>query len=110
MFRLLILTFFGKARYTQADVHHVHESPASMLVPLGILALGSIVGGYFNVPGFLGYETAEAAGSSVEHILMAASIAAALSGLAAAWLLYVARPELPARIAASLEAIYSILV
>src|SRR6516164_8498328 len=34
MFRLLILTFYGSPRYTQHDVHHVHESPASMLVPL----------------------------------------------------------------------------
>ena len=33
MFRLLILTFFGSPRYTKQDVHHVHESPASMLIP-----------------------------------------------------------------------------
>jgi NADH-quinone oxidoreductase subunit L len=110
MFRLLILTFFGEARYTHDDVHHVHESPASMLIPLGVLALGSILGGYLNVPEFLGFKAAEQAGGSLEHILMAASIAAALSGLAAAWLLYVARPELPARIAASVEALYSILM
>ena len=45
MFRLLILTFFGKARYTHDDVHHVHESPASMLIPLVVLAIGSIGGG-----------------------------------------------------------------
>src|SRR5262245_56680636 len=38
MFRLLLLTFFGKARYTHDDVHHVHESPAAMLLPLVILA------------------------------------------------------------------------
>jgi NADH-quinone oxidoreductase subunit L len=81
-----------------------------MLIPLGVLALGSILGGYLNVPEFLGFKAAEQAGGSLEHILMAASIAAALSGLAAAWLLYVARPELPARIAASVEALYSILM
>ena len=38
MFRLLILTFFGSPRYTKQDVHHVHESPASMLIPLVVLA------------------------------------------------------------------------
>jgi NADH-quinone oxidoreductase subunit L len=74
MFRLLILTFFGQPRYTHADVHHVHESPSSMLIPLGVLALGSIVGGYLNVPEFLGFKTIEEAGGSLENTLMAASI------------------------------------
>jgi len=110
MFRLLILTFFGQARYTHSDVHHVHESPASMLIPLGVLAVGSIAGGYLNIPEFLGFKAVEEAGNSVEHMLMAASIAAALSGLIAAWFLYVARPEIPRRIAASVEALYSILM
>ena len=109
MFRLLILTFFGNARYSQHDVHHVHESPAAMLIPLAVLALGSIIGGYLNVPGFLGYESAESSGNSVEGILMAASVAAALSGLAAAWLFYVSRPEWPSRMAERAEAFYAIL-
>src|SRR6185436_3152751 len=34
MFRLLILTFYGTPRYTKHEVHHVHESPKSMLMPL----------------------------------------------------------------------------
>jgi len=109
MFRLLILTFFGEARYTHHEVHHVHESPAAMLVPLVILAIGSIGGGYLNIPGLLGFESAEGASGSVEHLLMAASIAAALTGLALAWLFYVARPEWPARIASGADAFYSIL-
>jgi NADH-quinone oxidoreductase subunit L len=109
MFRLLILTFFGKARYTHDDVHHVHESSASMLIPLVILAIGSIGGGYLNIPGFLGYKSVETAGSNVDTILMLDSIGAALAGLAIAWWLYAARPELPARIASGAEAFYSIL-
>jgi NADH-quinone oxidoreductase subunit L len=106
---LLILTFFGKARYTHNDVHHVHESPASMLIPLVILAIGSIGGGYLNIPGFLGYKSVETAGSNVDTILMLDSVGAALAGLAIAWWLYVARPELPARIASGAESFYSIL-
>src|SRR3954469_25007550 len=109
MFRLLILTFFGKARYTHDDVHHVHESSSSMLIPLVILAIGSIGGGYLNIPGFLGYRTIETAGSNVDTILMLDSIGAALAGLAIAWWLYAARPELPGRIAARADAFYSIL-
>jgi len=109
MFRLLILTFFGKARYTHDDVHHVHESPASMLIPLVILGIGSVGGGLLNIPGFLGFESIDESGSSLHTFLMLDSIGAALLGLAVAWLLYVARPQLPARLAAGAESIYAIL-
>ena len=46
MARLLFLTFFGSFRGGLDAEHHVHESPWSMLVPLVILAGGSIVAGY----------------------------------------------------------------
>ena len=110
MFRLLILTFFGKARYTHEEVHHVHESPASMLIPLIVLAIGSIGSGYLNIPGFLGFKTVEASGVTIDTFLMLDSIGAAVMGLALAWWLYSARPELPARIAAGAESLYSILI
>src|SRR6202043_2258216 len=47
MFRLIFLTFFGKPRYDEKKVH-VHESPKSMLVPLMILALLSIIDATVN--------------------------------------------------------------
>src|SRR5260370_19012466 len=52
MFRLIFLTFHGKQRYDEHHVH-VHESPNSMLAPLMILAVLSIVGGWFAAPAFL---------------------------------------------------------
>src|SRR5260370_40870134 len=52
MFRLIFLTFHGKQRYDEHHVH-VHESPNNMLVPLMILAVLSIVGGWFAAPAFL---------------------------------------------------------
>jgi NADH-quinone oxidoreductase subunit L len=113
-FRLLILTFFGKPRYTHEDVHHVHESPAVMLAPLVILALFAIGAGYIGVPAFLGAEThhgadGEHGAAQLEWILMAASVAIALAGLGLAWLFYVARPELPERLASGFNAMYTIL-
>jgi len=45
MFRLIFLTFKGKQRYDEHQVH-VHESPKSMLGPLMILAVLSLVGGW----------------------------------------------------------------
>src|SRR5436190_15578278 len=67
MFRLLILTFFGNARYTHEDVHHVHESPSSMLMPLIVLAALSIIAGWVGIPPVLG------GGNQIEHFLTPAA-------------------------------------
>ena len=50
MFRLLFVTFTGKFRGTEEQAHHLHESPALMTIPLIILAVLSIVGGFVNIP------------------------------------------------------------
>lgn len=52
MFRLLFLTFFGKFRGTHEQEHHLHESPASMTMPLVILAILSVIGGVLGLPEF----------------------------------------------------------
>ncbi len=48
MFRLVSLTFYGKPRFGH-DVHP-HESPGVMAIPLIILALLSVLGGYIGIP------------------------------------------------------------
>jgi NADH-quinone oxidoreductase subunit L len=50
MYRMYYMTFYGEFRGTHEQEHHLHESPASMTVPLWILAGLSIVGGLLNVP------------------------------------------------------------
>lgn len=50
MFRLYTLTFTGKFRGTHDQEHHLHESPAAITVPLIILAILSVVGGYVGLP------------------------------------------------------------
>ena len=54
MFRLVFLTFFGESRVPPEVEHHIHESPRSMTVPLMILALLSVVGGWIGWPESLG--------------------------------------------------------
>lgn len=54
MFRLLFLTFYGKFRGTHDQEHHLHESPPSMTIPLILLAVLSVIGGFLNVPESLG--------------------------------------------------------
>lgn len=51
--RLLFLAFHGKSRANKHTLDHVHESPKSMLIPLFILALGSVVAGFLGSEVFL---------------------------------------------------------
>lgn len=50
MFRLLAMTFKGKFRGTSEQEHHLHESPATMTIPLIILAILSAVAGFIGIP------------------------------------------------------------
>ena len=53
-FRMIFLTFFGKPRMDEETEKHVHESPWSMIVPLIVLAVASLLGGFLGLPGKLG--------------------------------------------------------
>lgn len=53
MSRLLFVTFFGEFRGTKEQQHHLHESPKVMTIPLIILAVLSVIGGFLNTPHFL---------------------------------------------------------
>ena len=54
MFRLFYLTFFGNPRAEASVMHHIHESPQSMAIPLIVLAVLSFTGGFMNIPEVLG--------------------------------------------------------
>ena len=129
MFRLIFLTFFGKQRYDEHHVH-VHESPKSMLVPLAILAVLSIVGGWLAAPALWGKSdyfakflepvfatpggseagTAEAVAHALETPLAIVAVITALAGLLAAYWLYVQRPGKPDSVARSFGGAYQTLL
>ncbi|UTA68382.1 MULTISPECIES: NADH-quinone oxidoreductase subunit L [Emticicia] len=106
MFRLFFLTFTGSFRGTHEQEHHLHESPASMTIPLMVLAALSVVGGFIGMPeifhfphalaDFLNpiYEGSKAVnpefgGHPVDHstewILMGISVAAAVISIFVAY-------------------------
>jgi NADH-quinone oxidoreductase subunit L len=58
MFRLLFMTFYGQSRVDHHTEDHIHESPASMTIPLIILAVGAILSGYVGFPAWLGGSNA----------------------------------------------------
>ena len=51
MFRLIFMTFLGDSRVDPEKEHHIHESPAVMTIPLIVLAILAIVGGWVGLPG-----------------------------------------------------------
>lgn len=55
MFRLYYLTFHGEFRGSDEQKHHLHESPSTMTIPLIVLAVLSVLGGFINLPHFIGH-------------------------------------------------------
>jgi NADH-quinone oxidoreductase subunit L len=117
MFRLWFKTFFGQPRFDEhashdhGSSHPVHESPWIMLLPLVVLALLSVVGGWVGIPSALGGHntieqflspvfttgtaaeaTTAATSHSLELILAAVSVLVALTGFYFAWLFYYKKP------------------
>ena len=50
MFRMIYLTFHGESRVDPHVAEHVSESPVSITIPLAVLAMLSVFGGFFGVP------------------------------------------------------------
>ena len=123
MFRLLYLVFFGEPR---AHVHG-HESPPSMTLPLVVLAVLSIAGGWIGIPAALagGRDInvfhrwlspaitmpvhAEGHGEAkMEMALMATAVAIAGVGIGLAWMFYRRREGMAGRAAARVGPLYTL--
>jgi NADH-quinone oxidoreductase subunit L len=127
MFRLIFLTFYGKARYSEEVGHHLHESPQSMTVPLVILAVLSICGGFVGTPAWMNLgpnrfsaflEPSLAHTRIEEHahhphsteILFALlSVLVAAIAIYIAYRIYIRRPEKADTLAARLRLIHRLL-
>ncbi len=103
MFRLLFITFNGGFRGTEEQRAHVHESPAAMTIPLIVLAILSIIGGFVGVPelfmqggekltAYLAPVIPLAEELHIEHstewILIGITTAIAVTAILIAWLRY----------------------
>jgi len=128
MFRLMFLTFFGKTRVKQEVAMDIHESPGVMTMPLIILAVLSVVGGYVGIPEILkggnqfehflepvftgshaiiARTGTEAASHIAEYMLMIIAIAIAASGFFLAYRWYIQKPDVPGMIANKAGKIYT---
>jgi NADH-quinone oxidoreductase subunit L len=119
MWRLVFLAFHGRSRVDHETAHHVHESPPVMTAPLVVLAVLAAGAGVWGLPG----EHGTAFGRFLEPVLggggghhgpawglMAASVLAALAGLAAAWAGYVGGRVDPAKIGVPQHGLHALLL
>lgn len=113
MFRLYFLTFEGTFRGTHEQEHHLHESPKSMTIPLIVLAILSVAGGWVGIPHVLGghhfledfldpvFEDSSIRllhhlPETTEYILMGLAVGAALIAFYYAYTTYIKKKALPA--------------
>src|SRR5262249_2483735 len=128
----MYMTFYGKSRVAPEVEAHIHESPASMTVPLTILAIGSVAAGWLGTPRlwgmsgwFRGFEqclepafasapvaapNGGAHDASTEGILMGVSIALAIMGIVVARYCYHISPQITGMIQAKCGPIHRTLI
>ena len=104
VFRAFFMTFFGEYR----GHHHPHESPPVMMIPLVILAILSIFGGFIKVPEFLStfFPVAE---EPENFTLTLVASSAGLIGIALAAWMYWARPGMADSFAGSVKGLYTLV-
>ena len=123
--RLVFMTFHGKPRASHEVMHHVHESPPVMLVPLYVLAAGALLAGIVFHAFFIGEAYEEfwhgalfsGPDNHVLHdmhevpawVVWSPTIAMVL-GFAVAYLFYIRSPGLPAATAARNPGLYKFLL
>ncbi len=123
--RLMFMTFFNKPRASHEVMHHVHESPQVMLVPLYLLAIGAVFAGWFFEGHFYGEEYAEfwkgALFTSKENELLEhfhhvpalvglSPFIAMIVGFVTAWYMYIKSPSTPRVLAQQHRVLYNFLL
>jgi NADH-quinone oxidoreductase subunit L len=122
--RLLILAFHGKPRADRHTMEHVHESPAVMTVPLLLLSVGAVFAGWVFRDQLIGAQWRDFWGNAIQiaptnHVLenmeeipaiitLLPTILGVL-GIALAYVMYVAVPSLPGRLASQFGGVYRFL-
>ncbi len=125
--RLMFLTFFGAPRGDHHTHDHAHESPAVMLVPLGVLAVGAVLAGmvwydpffgsHESVHDFFGHSIVMLDSNHTLHNaheapwwVKTAPFFAMLTGLVVAYLFYIVKPALPRQLAENQPILYRFLL
>jgi len=119
--RVLFMTFHGSPRADEKVMAHVHESPNTMIVPLIILATGAVLAGLIGFNSFVGEGAVEFWGNAIlvleshpaleaaHHVppwVKYAPLVVGLVGISLAYMLYIKRTDLPAKLAKNFNGLY----
>jgi NADH-quinone oxidoreductase subunit L len=125
MTRLMALTFWGKSRVPKEI--HPHESPLSMTIPLIVLAILSVVGGYLGIPHVIGHALhvpnileewfsgriapikIENASAAEEILLMLISISVAFASATLAYIFYVKDTSKPTQFVSKIKGLHNVV-
>jgi NADH-quinone oxidoreductase subunit L len=110
MFRLLFVTFLGESRASHDVQHHIHESPASMTVPLAVLAVLSVVGGYLPLLHFLSPMFGAHHEEEIPALIKYLPTVAGVGGIGLAYVMYVLSPALADNLSKSLSPLHNLLL
>ncbi len=123
--RVMFMTFHGESRADEETLHHAHDAPWVMLVPLIVLAIGATFFGGLGYSHFVGAEheafwktsifvlpRLNSLGEleSVPGVVRYLPLIMALAGIGVAYVFYVVDPRIPVRLAAQFRAIYLFVV
>jgi len=128
-FRLVFMTFHGEERMDHHTREHLHESPWVVTLPLVLLAIPSVLIGWFTIEPLLfgGYfessirvaenhdvlhhvaEEFHGPAAFVLHGFSGPAVWLAAAGVVLAWFLYLKRPDLPAQLRARAGPVYTLL-
>jgi NADH-quinone oxidoreductase subunit L len=95
MFRLYFSVFHGKKRQYE---HTPHESPATMTVPLIILAFASVFAGFIPFGSFVTSDGVPYKFDMVDWKIAIPSILIAVAGISFAWVMYKHETALPGKL------------
>ena len=129
MTRLMCMTFWGKEKFDKKH-HHPHESPLTMTLPLIVLAVLAVIGGWIGIPSAISHGLhvnipnafehwlepritpipgVEEASLVLEWVFMGLSVSVAGISALGAYYLYVREPHIVSDLVSKMRGIYKLV-
>ena len=123
--RVMFMTFHGEPRADEETMHHAHESPWVMLIPLIVLAVGAAFFGWLGYDYFIGNASAGfwksailvlpahdalAKAEAIPALIAYLPLICGIAGIALAYMFYIVNPRLPVRLAQRFRELYLFLL
>jgi len=119
--RVMFMTFHGEPRASEETMHHAHESPWVMRIPLIVLAIGAAFFGWLGYDYFIGDASAGfwksailvlprhdalAKAKAIPLLIRYLPLLCGVAGIAVGYVFYIVDPRIPARLAQRYRELY----